>query len=84
MKYNTTTSIIPMKTFLELKCGEVFLDKDEIPCVKIPNVKNYYGESPYNYVKLPTGGLDFLEDDKDVIIPEYAFEIQTLKKEVGK
>lgn len=78
MKYTNTLSI-PVKSFIEVKCGEVFLNKDGIPCIKIPDVKNYYSKETYNCVKLHTGGVDFLEDDKEVIIPEYTFKIQSLK-----
>lgn len=64
MKF-TDDRIPNMKTFEEVKLGEVFLIKG-VPHMKIYEFKHEEGDY-FNVVDLSNGFLDFLTDDEEVV-----------------
>ena len=82
MKYNIMLDF-KEKLFSEMLCGELFLDENESPAMKIKETRNIKTEETYNYVKLYCGELGYIDKDDTVIIFEYTFETQTINRISG-
>lgn len=75
MKYNVKSSKNPRK-FSQLSIGELFLDEDDAPYIKIGDVADdTYGDI-YNGIRLSTGdGWNFREDDMVFVPSNYELKI---------